>query len=131
MGLPGSGKTTLAKTLSDKISARWINADDIRQQHSDWDFSRKGRIRQATRMRKLADQSSQQYVICDFVAPLQEMRDIFAADFTIWVDTIEKSHYADTNKMFEPPTKFNIRVTTQNAEVWADVIEKILDTINI
>jgi adenylylsulfate kinase len=122
MGLPGSGKTTLAVALMNKLSARWFNADSVRKLRNDWDFSHEGRIRQATRMRELCDISSHAFTIADFVAPLQEMRDIFDADITIWVDTITESRYADTNQMFVAPTQYDFRVTEQDAEKWSDVI---------
>ena len=40
MGLPGSGKTTLALKLSKKLKAKWLNADKIRKKFNDWDFSK-------------------------------------------------------------------------------------------
>ena len=121
MGLPGSGKTTLAAALSAEIwpNVLWLNADTIREKYNDWDFSIEGRIRQANRMRQEADASEKKFVICDFVAPLQQMRDIFDADVTVWVDTIKEGRFEDTNKMFEIPTKYDIRVTEQHAEKWA------------
>ena len=54
MGLPGSGKTTLASKLIPLLNAKWVNNDEIRKDANDWDFSEEGRIRQAKRM---ADQS--------------------------------------------------------------------------
>ena len=50
MGLPGSGKTTLASKLVPLIKAKWLNADQIRSEANDWDFSIEGRKRQADRM---------------------------------------------------------------------------------
>lgn len=113
MGLPGAGKTTLARALADKIDAMWVNADEIRAKYNDWDFSTDGRIRQSKRMRILADDSNNEYVIADFIAPLNKMRDIFAADFTIWMDTVQHSQFADTDTMFVPPTslEYNLRIT--------------------
>jgi hypothetical protein len=61
-------------------------------------------------------------VICDFVAPLVEMRNNFKADWTIWVDTIREGRYADTNKAFVEPAEYDFRVTEQNAEKWAEFI---------
>ena len=118
-GLPGSGKTTLAKCLSAKLNADWFNADEVRATYDDWDFSREGRIRQSHRMRELADESNTDYCIVDFVAPLVEMRNNFKADWTIWVDTIEESRYEDTNKMFVEPEIYDFRITEQWAEKWA------------
>lgn len=131
MGLPGSGKTTLASALYELLSpdAYWLNADALRKKYDDWDFSIEGRLRQAKRMREEANTSDKEYVICDFVAPLQKMRDIFDADITVWVDTIEKGRFEDTNKMFEIPTKYDLRVTEQHAEKWANKIYDYAFTI--
>lgn len=127
MGLPGSGKTTLAEKLfallsDEEGSCSWANADWVRLKYNDWDFSYAGRIRQAHRMRELAEQDANKFFIADFVAPLQEMRDIYNADFTIWMDTIPAGRFEDTNKVFEPPSKYDVRVTEQNVETWANLI---------
>jgi adenylylsulfate kinase len=100
----------------------WLNADDVRKKYNDWDFSTEGRIRQSLRMRELADSYDSDYVICDFVAPLKEMRDNFAADWTVWVDTIKEGRFADTNAAFVPPDKYNFRVTTQDALQWSELV---------
>jgi adenylylsulfate kinase len=129
MGLPGSGKTTLAHELTSLLSPNclWINADEIRELYNDWDFSLEGRIRQSIRMRELADASEKEYVICDFVAPLVEMRNNFNADYTIWVDTITEGRYKDTNKLFVSPKKYDIRVTEQDSEKWGLIINNLLN----
>ena len=44
MGLPGSGKTTLAKLLVPALNAVWLNADKVREEANDWDFTEKGRM---------------------------------------------------------------------------------------
>jgi adenylylsulfate kinase len=105
----------------------WINADEIRELYNDWDFSLEGRIRQSIRMRELADASEKEYVICDFVAPLVEMRNNFNADYTIWVDTITEGRYKDTNKLFVSPEKYDIRVTEQDSEKWGLIINNLLN----
>ena len=134
MGLPGSGKTYLAQHIVDHLQADkkrvgWLNADDVRKKYNDWDFSNEGRIRQSHRMRELADAMTDvDYVICDFVAPLVEMRNNFKADWTIWVDTIDQGRFDDTNKAFIPPDVYDFRVTEQNADKWAEFIgQHILD----
>lgn len=127
MGLPGSGKTYLSQYIlqylqQEKKTVSWLNADDVRKKYNDWDFSQEGRIRQSHRMRELADQMTTDYVICDFVAPLPEMRNNFKADWTIWVDTIDKGRFEDTNKIFVPPDMYDFRITEQNGEKWAEFI---------
>ena len=111
MGLPGTGKTTLATELQTKLNSAHFNADKVRALFNDWDFSEEGRIRQSQRMRDLADASAVDYVIADFIAPLKQMRDIYAADYVIWMDTIAEGRFEDTNRMFEPPETYDLRIT--------------------
>ena len=143
MGLPGSGKTTLAGALKKYLEengeisyaralqehigdfnceVNWFNADDIRRKYNDWDFSNDGRIRQSIRMFQFSMEAGGDYVICDFVAPLVEMRNNFKADWTIWVDTIREGRYADTNAAFVEPAEYDFRVNEQNCEKWAEFI---------
>ena len=128
MGLPGAGKTYLAQHIlehlqNEKKRVHWLNADDVRKEYNDWDFSEAGRIRQSQRMRTLADSKTEcDYVICDFVAPLVEMRNNFKADWTVWVDTIDKGRYEDTNKAFVPPEQYDFRITEQHSEKWGEFI---------
>jgi hypothetical protein len=150
MGLPGAGKTYLAQALKKyletngdlmkinpgrvmtyegipgpdfmNVGVDWFNADDIRKKYNDWDFSNAGRIRQSLRMFQFAIECTGEFVICDFVAPLVEMRNNFKADWTIWVDTIKEGRYEDTNKAFIPPEQYDFRVTEQNCEKWAEFI---------
>ena len=149
MGLPGSGKTTLAGALKKYLEENgeisyaratqepignfncevtWFNADDIRRKYNDWDFSNDGRIRQSIRMFQFSMEAGGEYVICDFVAPLVEMRNNFKADWTIWMDTIEAGRFEDTNKAFVEPEVYDFRVTEQDAEKWAEFIgQHIID----
>jgi len=128
MGLPGSGKTTLAKALVERLEAEWFNADEVRTIYDDWDFSTEGRIRQARRLRFLADNRTHKHVVVDFIAALKEQRQIFKADFTIWMDTITEGRYDDTNKAFDPPlTEYNLRLISVNKYNVNDVAQLILD----
>jgi adenylylsulfate kinase len=130
MGLPGAGKTTLAKMLVEKLNANWLNADQIRKEYNDWDFSDKGRVRQAKRMNIKAEKLKKEgkIVVADFICPTQETRKIFNADVIVWMDTINEGRFEDTNELFSPPKKFDFRVTEKNAEIWS---EKIIKKLNL
>ena len=156
MGLPGSGKTYFAERLKHyleqngdimkvnpgkylnyegipgpdffKVHVDWFNADEIRKRFNDWDFSKEGRIRQSLRMFEFAMKCTGDFVICDFVAPLPEMRHNFKADWTIWMDTIDAGRYEDTNKAFVQPDVYDFRITEQNADKWVSLVaEHILE----
>jgi hypothetical protein len=148
MGLPGAGKTFFAERLKkfleensrvshmplEKLAqqemmplhwdakVKWFNADEVRKNYNDWDFSKEGRIRQSIRMAEFALKSSADFVICDFVAPLPEMRHNFKADWTIWIDTIKEGRYEDTNKAFVEPDVYDFRIIEQNADKWVQFV---------
>ena len=114
MGLPGSGKTTLANKLQQDLiqlgkSVDYFNADQIRQQYNDWDFTIEGRIRQGDRMKDLAVKSKSDFVICDFIAPLPETQNLFLNDIIIWMATVDKSQYENTDSIFTPP-KYSLKI---------------------
>jgi adenylylsulfate kinase len=112
MGLPGAGKTWLSERLQKYLECAWYNADKVRQMANDWDFSPEGRVRQANRMRTFADFEKQnnRFVICDFVCPTRKTRDAFNPDIVIWLDTISKGRFEDTNDMFEIPSLIDYKV---------------------
>ena len=126
MGLPGSGKTTLAKLLVPMFNAVWLNADKVREEANDWDFSEQGRSVQANRMKRLAQEAvdNNRNVIADFVCPTKHTREDFNADYIVWLDTIKEGRFEDTNKMFVNPDKYNFHVTSQDAKNWAPKILK-------
>jgi adenylylsulfate kinase len=130
MGLPGAGKTTLARALARRLSnthtVEWLNADVVRGQSEDWDFSHDGRLRQSSRMAELADRSTAEFVVADFVAPLPEMRNIFRADVVVWVDTIQESRFPETDQVFLPPENPDFRLGERDAETWAARTRKVL-----
>lgn len=111
MGLPGSGKTTVAKKLKKILNADWINADAVRKKYNDWDFSKRGVLRQAKRMRDIAEKSKKNFVIADFICPYEKGRKIFKADFLIWMDTIKKGRLPTFDKKFQKPKKFSLKLT--------------------
>jgi hypothetical protein len=141
MGLPGSGKTTFAKKLKELLEAKghmsyeralmlpintnpivtWFNADDVRKRFNDWDFSKEGRIRQSIRMADFAISAGGDYVICDFVAPLPEMRNNFKADWTIWMDTINEGRFEDTNQIFVKPDVYDFRIPNWD-NLWGEFV---------
>ena len=119
-GLPGSGKTTLATELHRLTRFPHLNADHVRTLCNDWDFSYKGRMRQAKRLKRLSKRFARS--ITDFVAPTQEIRSLFDADIVIWMDTVHKSKYEDTNTLFEKPTVVDYHIVTKHAKHWAKLI---------
>ena len=126
MGLPGSGKTTLAKLLAPMFNAVWLNADKVREEVNDWDFTPTGRTRQTDRMKTYAQKAldDNRNVIADFICPTEQTRRDFDADYIIWMDTIKEGRFEDTNKIFEPPVFYNFRVTHKDATMWAFLIKQ-------
>ena len=133
MGLPGSGKTSFAERLIIKLThVLWINADVIRKSYNDWDFSESGRIRQSTRLASIANDSEYDYVVCDFVAPLPEQRKLFDADYIIWMNTITKGRYTDTNDIFRQPHDVDYIITDYtNSDAHVTNIIKSVILLNI
>ena len=137
MGLPGSGKTTLAEKIFNELlknhHTEWVNADDLRKETDDWDFSEEGRLRQALRMRTIADRgvAAGFIMICDFVCPTPELRKAFDADFVVWMDTVKRSDYKDTNKLFQKPTEdeYDIRIDEFASDKWSVTLADLIDML--
>tara|TARA_B100000579_G_C22799046_1_gene838723 strand:+ start:735 stop:1529 length:795 start_codon:yes stop_codon:yes gene_type:complete len=127
MGLPGSGKSTLSNKLAQKIGADHFRSDEIRAKYNDWDFSESGRRRQAERMKKLGDESRKTYAICDFICPKKDYRNIINPKYTIWMDTIAKGRYEDTNEIFEKPdNKLDYHFKEFKSDEYTKIIAKDL-----
>ena len=124
MGLPGAGKTTLASVLAPLLNAAMFNADAVRANLSrDLGFSHEDRIEHARRMGWMCDRVVEAggTVIADFVCPTHETRAAFGEAFLIWVDRIAAGRFEDTNRMFTPPEKFDLRVGPEGApQYWAE-----------
>ena len=126
-GLPGSGKTTLAKPFAELIGGVHINADEVRGHYDDWDFTPEGRMRQAQRMRHLSDGvvRAGKIAVTDFVCPTEKTRQEFDPDFTIWMDTINEGRFEDTNRMFESPPECDYHVS----EWFDDTHVQLMDVV--
>jgi adenylylsulfate kinase len=126
-GLPGSGKSTLAEPFAELINGIWINADQVRTHYNDWDFTPEGRMRQAMRMKFLADGvvRAGKTAVADFVCPTEAARAEFDPDYTVWMDTIAEGRFEDTNRMFQQPTKYNFHV----AQWFDDTPQQLMEVV--
>jgi len=130
MGLPGAGKTTLARILAPKLKAVLFNADEVRANlNRDLGFTLEDRIEHARRMGWLCDRvvNAGHTAIADFICPTVETREAFGPAFIIWVDRITAGRFEDTNQLFTPPKGYHIRVTENGAASrWSDMIAQEL-----
>lgn len=129
MGLPGSGKTALAEALVRRINAVHFNADAVRREvNRDLGFSVEDRVEHARRMGWLCDRVVEAggYAVADFICPTPETRAAFQSGgpaFVVWVDRITAGRFADTNKLFVPPDKFDRRIPPEGSvEHWAEQV---------
>ena len=133
MGLPGSGKTTLSEKLAPLLDAVRVNADKVRKDHNDWDFSLAGRLRQANRMKIVSDQviKDNKNAVVDFVCPTKKTRKAFDANYIVWMNTIEKGRFEDTNQLFENPKKneINFEVNEKDSEKYKYLISKDIKSL--
>ena len=124
MGLPGAGKTTLATALAPLLNAVVFNADAVRANLSrDLGFSHQDRVEHARRMGWMCDRVVEAggTVIADFICPTTETRAAFGDCFTIWLDRIAAGRFADTNQMFVPPERVDLRVSADGTpQYWAE-----------
>ncbi len=131
MGLPGAGKTTLSRVLAPMLGAVWFNANEVRANvNKDLGFSPEDRVEQARRMGWLCDRVTRSGIMAmaDFVCPTPEARAAFGPDFVIWVDRIEEGRFADTNRLFVPPTEYHVRVLRDGSPtLWAERIMRDLN----
>ena len=123
MGLPGSGKSYLSDKLSPIINAVWLNADRVREEAKDWDFTPEGRQRQANRMMTMCNLAVN-HVVVDFVCPFESYRSFY--NMKIWINTIDKGRFEDTNKIFEKPKKVDFEIKDFNYD---KIIKEVHDRL--
>lgn len=136
MGLPGSGKTTLAKVLVPQLNAVHFNADEVREHiNKDLGFSPEDRIEQARRLGWLCDRVVQTggFAVADFVCPTPEARAAFMEGgeaYVVWVDRVQVGRFEDTNRLFVPPNRHDLHVTEEGSpEYWGERVARSLRPI--
>lgn len=131
IGLPGSGKTTLAKALKERINAIHLNADEVRSTiNSDLSFSMSNRIEHARRLGEMARLLSRQgqTVIVDFVCPTRKTREAFGKpDALIWMNTISESRYSDTNSLWQSPDNADLVIN----EMSGLSVDRVIEAFNL
>ena len=134
MGLPGAGKTTLAKALAPRLNAVHFNADDVRANiNKDLGFGHPDRIEHARRMGWLCDRvvDSGTYAIADFICPTDETRAAFGDAFVVWLNRIDTSRFPDTDAMFRAPSRYDVRVTADGSPIYPTIWEDWLMAVRI
>ncbi len=113
-GLPGSGKTEIAKSMAQRLGAVHINADTVRSTINEGlDFSEASRIKQAKTLGYMARIVADSGVtaVVDFVCPILSTRLAVLSvlgmhrPYTTWVEVHRpklKSRFEDTSKMYVP-----------------------------
>jgi hypothetical protein len=133
IGLPGSGKTTLAKALKERINAIHLNADDVRTDiSSDLGFSEADREEQSRRLGAMARLlSNQGYdVIVDFVCPTKETRLVFGKpDIIVWMNTIKEGRFVDTNRLWQDPEIYDVEF--DDFVSVDDMVESLLEEFSL
>ena len=65
--------------------------------------------------------------VVDFICPFDIFRHPY--DIKIWINTIDQSHYKDTNKMFQKPNSVDFEINTRNDYSYDLVIKEIHDRL--
>jgi hypothetical protein len=100
-----------------------FNADEVRANiNKELGFSIEDRIEHARRMGWLCDRVVEAggVAIADFICPTPETRQAFGASFIVWLDRVSQGRFADTNRLFVPPERYDVRVLPEgSSELWA------------
>jgi hypothetical protein len=126
MGLPGAGKTALARALAPMLDAVLFDADEVRANiNRELSFTLDDRIEHARRMGWLCDRvvEAGHTALADFVCPTPETRAAFGTAFVVFVDRIKEGRFEDTNRIFTPPTIYDLRIEPIGTpRYWAEQI---------
>mgnify|MGYP001193831176 CR=1 FL=1 len=130
-GQPGSGKTTLANLLTEKIASSYnVDGDDLRDLFQNKDYSKEGRYANIRLGMSISGYliSKGLIPIVSLVSPYRELREEFKAKYNVlevYLHTTEKRgrenyHVSD----YEPPLEkyLNIDTTHQTKEQSLDEI---------
>lgn len=136
-GQPGSGKTTLARSLEKKIKSKdsstkimVIDGDDLRDITINKDYTKKGREKNITTAQKIAHFlfNKNFIVIVSLVAPYKELREIFKSIAPVLEVYLHTTEIRGREKFFaedyEPPVKnfINMETTEKTVEECVDEI---------
>lgn len=117
------------------LNAELFNADEVRATTSrDLGFSLEDRIEHARRMGCLCDRVVEDggIAIADFICPTPETRRAFGDAFVVFVDRIQAGRFEDTNRLFVPPTQYELRVGPEGApDYWAQVVSARLARLSL
>ena len=136
-GQPGSGKTTLAKSIIEKYDfMEWfhIDGDDIRELFDNKDYSREGRMKNIQLAQQMAQylHSKGKRVLVSLVSPYKEQRDEFKNKMgngliEIYIHTSEtRGKEKFFVEEYVAPSESFISVCTDNTSI-DDCIELILN----
>ena len=133
-GLPGSGRSTLARELGRALDAVVLDEDRLFETlNSDLDRSPQGYTESARRIGWAASAVLDSGVncVCDMMLPTQTSRDSFRISkrevYAIWMDTIDSSKDANANAMWESlkPVHCNLHISN-----WCWEIDPILSVVS-
>jgi len=75
------------------------------------------------------------FAIADFICPTPEAREAFETDrasLIVWMDRIKQGRFEDTNRLFVPPVRYDLRVPAEGApDYWVEqVAQKVRPIFN-